>query len=231
MSVHHENVEVLRGWLAQDSPVRSASSSADALMERLAGLGLGQGWPEYPDRVDDYAQSLSGWFAGDTASESTFNSLTQPSADADALINWLLEWVNAWESGAAGGQAASATDDQALKGFPNPNTGGPAGTEYYRTDESGAYLYAATEDSTEWLPYAEREKAAEGGLEAQFKADLPDPEKLADQIVTDIGSVVGAMIAEYPELAKVDADTLAAWIAEDVESTLKELGESGWEVE
>lgn len=223
---------MLRGWLAEDSPVRSGNASAGDLAEKLAGLGLGQGWPDHPEKVDEYARSLSGWFGDDAASEATFASLTQSSGDADALINWLLQWVEVWLHGDSGSEGSSAQGEggQEPKGQLNPNSDGTPGTQYYRVDGAGTYLYAASEDSGEWLTYEQRQAAAHSDLEAQFKADLPDPEQLAEKIVMDVGAVVGQMIAENPALAEVDANTLAAWIAEDVRSALNELGESGWEV-
>lgn len=232
MSVQIESVEMLREWLAEGSAVRSANASADHLAEKLGSLGLGQGWPEYPQKVDEYARSLESWFAGDAASESTFTSLTRSDDDAGTLIDWLLQLVGSWERATplSEGSSAPAEAGGEQRGHHNSNFDGTPGTEYYLVDSTGAYLFAGSESSVEWLPYEERQKAGQGALEDQFKADLPDPEKLADAIVTEIGAQIGSLIAEEPELAEVDAETLAAWIAEDVEAALNELGETGWEV-
>lgn len=86
------------GWLSQ-----SERPDAAPLVERLAALVFqgDTGWPQRTEWVDAYSESLSGWFAGDSAREFEFADLTRPDADPGKLIDWFLPVVQEWEQRAA----------------------------------------------------------------------------------------------------------------------------------
>jgi hypothetical protein len=59
-------------------------------------------------------------------------------------------------------------------------------------------------------------------------AQLPPAEELADLLVYTVGSQVGALFQQHPELGLVGDDELIAWVTEDIQSTLDGVAASGW---
>lgn len=150
MALEVDDVERMMEWLADGSPVRSQYVEAGVLVEKLTAL-LFPGEPDWPsrkDQADAYRDTLTGWFAGDSALESSFADLIRPDADPGVFVSWFARLVEEREA------AAAAT------GFPNPNSDGTPGTAWYRVDEStGEYLYAASAEGPDWAAYEQRRYA------------------------------------------------------------------------
>ena len=159
MAVESDNVETLREWLAEGSPVRSEHAVAEALVEKLAAsVFKGESdWVEHADRVDAYRDDLREWFGNDGGRESQFVKLTGSDADPGALIDWLLPVLVEREAGGARNEGGGAPDGATSIGSQNPNSDGTPGTEFYRFDQgTGEYLYAASADSGDWETYEQR---------------------------------------------------------------------------
>jgi len=180
MAVDSENVRKLMEWLAQDSPVRSSVTAADALVEKLAAVVF-QGdaqWTERPDQADGYRDALSSWLATDSGHEQQFVALTTPDADPGVFVDWFLPVVAAWESMAAGQQSAVAQGSGDLAGVEPGRYSEPArddgyGLTYRYDHQAGVYEWY-DESGQMWQDQAWADQHAADGPGATTKAPGDD---------------------------------------------------------
>jgi hypothetical protein len=170
VGIERENVERMMAWLTEDGPARSASSAAETVVARLAAVfGGDSAWPANTGQADSYRNALDAWLAVRSGGEARFLALTGSDADPGAFADGFLPLLDASASGEA--EAAKAAEAQAA--FSNPNFDGTSGTEFYRLDEGGQYLYAASADAADWVTYeqrryTERERDENYGLDRRY---------------------------------------------------------------
>ena len=136
-------------WLSDSQDAEAEAVTGD--LARLVFLGDTE-WPNYDDRASSYADAISTWLDGDT--ESRFIALTAESGNLAAFTDWMVPVIEQWDASAA--QDEAGQDGQGLRN-PNYDSDPTHGTQFYKYDEAtGDYLYSATADGSDWVPYEQR---------------------------------------------------------------------------